>query len=324
MPSLEKSNTPRNIFDEEKIHKTISLNLYCDEITDTCAENENWFYVGVLLVPTDKEKELLKNIKNCYGESNTQVEYKSTGNGEKFGIAKEMINYVMNDQEMIYFYILGINLSRIDKKKFGDKKKFEDFYNRFFRTAVLKSAKSYFNKYKKIFVENIYHDKGGFENHEYFPWHSIYRISKDPQKKISVKNKEIVFIDSDHRKSNDNKSRFIQLIDVIMGVACNVILHGNSEDKNKIALANELFPLVDRLIEKPKNKNSRYKYFNRMSIEFFPKEKTKLDREFNKNIPDDWDLIKKIQNSFYHKRELSYRPKESKTRLHENPRLPGL
>ena len=100
----------KDLFNEQKIHRTIRLNLYCDEIKDAIYENkdphenkdvskknnEKWTYVGVLLVPTEKEDKLIKDLKEkCYKGRDTDVEYKSTDSGEKFAIAKNMIDYIL-------------------------------------------------------------------------------------------------------------------------------------------------------------------------------------------------------------------------------------
>lgn len=42
-------------------------------------------------------------------------------------------------------------------------------------------------------------------------------------------------------------------------------------NRDKEALAEKCLPLIERLIEKPNNKNSRYKYVGRQKIDFFPK-----------------------------------------------------
>ena len=97
----------KDLFNEQKIHKTIRLNLYCDEIKKIAYEkkeghdkeshkNENWTYAGVLIVPTEKEDKLIKDLKEkCYKGKYTDVEYKSTDSGEKFAIAKNMIDYIL-------------------------------------------------------------------------------------------------------------------------------------------------------------------------------------------------------------------------------------
>ena len=106
----------KDLFNEQKIHKTISLNLYCDEIKDAIYENkdphenkdvsknknaskknnEKWSYVGVLIVPTEKEDKLIKDLKEkCYKGRNTDVEYKNTNSGEKYAIAENMIDYIL-------------------------------------------------------------------------------------------------------------------------------------------------------------------------------------------------------------------------------------
>jgi hypothetical protein len=63
-------------------------------------------------------------------------------------------------------------------------------------------------------------------------------------------------------------------------------LHVNSKNKNKLNLAKQSYPLVSRLIRAPYNPRSRYNYYRRQAIEFFPKESLKgLDeRQFGVQV----------------------------------------
>ena len=113
------------------------------------------------------------------------------------------------------------------------------------------------------------------EHHKYFPWHSIFRLQLEADKLYFIGNR-IKFISSDHRKSDKDEihSHFIQFIDLVLGCFMNC-LHVNSKNANKLNLAKQAYPLVSRLIKAPYNPNSRYNYYRRQSIEFFPKENLK-------------------------------------------------
>jgi hypothetical protein len=84
--------------------------------------------------------------------------------------------------------------------------------------------------------------------------------------------------------------------------ACASMLHGIVQSKNSTyreELLDLISPLVQRMIEQPDNKKSRYKHSNRIMIRFFPMENTP---------PDD---IRICLNQFYTKREMYYLEKKS-------------
>ncbi len=158
--------------------------------------------------------------------------------------------------------------------------------------------KTYFRAYDNIIIHNIFHGKGNIEYHEYFPWHPIFRIQSE-EDKIYFINDRIKFIDSDHRKPDGDPvhSQFIQFIDIILGYFANS-LHLNAINKNKYALAVQAFPLIWRIIKRPNNPKSRYKYYKRQMIHFFPKDNLKgMDEQ-------SLEYRYKRFNQFYTNREL--------------------
>jgi len=263
-----------------------NLKLFCDE-----SGTNDWLYLGILIIPKVLEQELLQDLlnsrcgnlkgKKIWGKCNpfckfhrkndTEVHFSEIEKSkDKYFVAKRWLDYFLNDRKNIYFYILGINLTKLDKSKFGIKRQQNNIYNRFFRTAILKSVKSYFYKYNKIIIENIYHDNSiSLQTHSYFSWHSIFYIS-DKDEKVYFRTNEIDFIDSDHRKSSNSYSNFIQFIDLILGCARNCIEY-TSKNIDKEELLIQCLPIISRLIKNPNNINSKYNYVGRQKIEFFPK-----------------------------------------------------
>ena len=225
-----------------------------------------------------------------------------------FFIASKWLDYLLNDRDKVYFYILGINLNRLDKSYFGQQKQQNNIYNRFFRTSILKSVKSYFHPYEKIYIKKICHDSStSLETDAYLSWHCIFYIDNRDDK-IYFKTDKIDFIDSDHRKSSNDYSHFIQFIDLLLGCVYNCIEYA-SKNPDKEAIAEKCLPLVERLIEKPNNKNSRYNYVGRQKIEFFPKHDLRgLDR-------DSLEYKFKKRDSFYYKRVLKIKNKDQMTLL---------
>lgn len=301
---------------------SIKLNLYCDEIKETNFQNnlrgnEQWAYLGFLIVPTDDEEKLVSHLlqKRCgnldkskiwdkcpvpcdyHIKNNKEVHYHKSDSADVFHVADRWMDFMLNDLSHTYFYILGLNLKHLDYSSFGKttpSERFQRIYNRFFRMAILKSVKSYFYKNNHIIINSITHDDSSMKNSNYFPWHSIFKIdSTDP--KINFLCNEIEFISSDHRISNTPRSHLIQYIDLILGSTFNA-LHWASENKNKTLLALKMSELLQRLINAPNNINSRYGYVGKKSIDFFPKHNFRSLDEWEKN------LLRK--DSFYKKREL--------------------
>jgi hypothetical protein len=296
--------------------------------------------IGCLFVSIDKKVELVNSLINmrCLGPSgkfnwnfdecpfnssckrryhesnNCEIHYRRTDNSSshpKKEISKKWINFLINnnlkDKKLIYFKILYINLQNLDETVFGDEGVHENIYNRFFRTSI-KGSRFFFGKNLKEIV-GIYHDKGdSHQVHPYFPWHAGTRLNID-EEDFHVTDEEIKFVDSDHKSysgTDDDdlmiESQLIQFVDLIIGTVSRNIFNGLSNDKVKICLAERMRPLVERLLKSPNNPNSRYHYFKKQSIDFFPKKKIQqlsLFGEFNDG---------KESNEFYKVKKLTRLP----------------
>ena len=297
---------------------SIKLKLFCDE-----SGSKAWLYIGVMIVPEKIAPLLLQELLNmrcgnpsgdkiwgqCSDEcqrhkhNNTEVHYSEIEKSkDKYFVAEKWLDYLVNDRDKIYFYILGIDLKKLDKAQFGTQRQANNIYNRFFRTAILKSVKSYFHNYSSITIEKIFHDKNkALETDMHFSWHSIFYIGNRDDKVRFAFNK-ISFINSDHRKAKNHYSHFIQFIDLLLGCFNNCLDH-SSKNVDKETLSEKSLPLIERLIEKPNNKNSSHKYFGRQKVEFFPKhDLIGLDEKSLEY------RYKKI-DSFYYKRPLKIRNK---------------
>lgn len=297
----------KDLFGNEIIDKQVRVNIYADEILQKeCPyTKDKWFYLGTIF--ENIENPLLENIiserfcnnfekSSIYFEKNNKVvHWNEIKIADTKNICKRWFEYILNQnisKEKFFSYILGINYSKLNKEEFNINNQFNSRYNRFFRSAVLYALKTFFPN-KKVIVENIYHEKGQQEHHEYFPWHCIYKIQQRTEN-IFFKCNEIKFLPKDHKK--DKKSNLIQLTDVFMG-ACISIIHGlnrSKKSKYREELLDLIMPLVKRMIKEPKNRNSHYGHANRIMIRFFPKENI---------LPDD---IRRMSNQFYSNRRLYF------------------
>lgn len=283
--------------------KEIHLDLYVDESKNRKYNygnsNEIIDYIMIMAIPRNKKNELFEKLNDSrclsdkvskYGYCKTECKFHKENNCEiHYGeIEKENIKYRIADKwldilfennlckkDNIYFNILGIIESNLDMTIFGDEKQFGNIYTRFFRTALLRVL-SMFNDYDKIFIDHIYHDSTTeMENHKYFKTSAINKINFQECfkkiRKITFNTTEIEFIDSDHRKSGNSESQFIQLADLILGLTCNVI-HNEASNSAKVKLTEKIYPLISRMLDKKTcaNKNSKFNYFNKQTIAFFP------------------------------------------------------
>lgn len=199
---------------------------------------------------------------------------------------KLLMNNNKNDEKMIYFNILYIDLDKLNTDLFGEKDVQTAIYQRFFRTTILSGSNHFFGN--KIEIENIYHDNADAkEQHNYFSWH-IGNFIKNNMKRMKIKNTNISFIDSDHKKYlkpfNDEiiDSHFIQFIDLILGTVSQT-LFVPSKDVEKVELSSIIYPLVKRLIKNHKNTNSSCHHAYKQSISVFPKNKIELTKDLHDN-----------------------------------------
>ena len=284
--------------------KEIHLDLYVDESKNRkykCGDkNEIIDYIMIMAIPKDKKDELYSELNNSrclnekvkrYGYCENECKYHAENNCEihykrieteniKYKIANKWIDILFDNnfykKERIYFNILGIIESNLDTSKFGDEKQFGNIYTRFFRTALLRTLRI-FNQYDRIIVDHIYHDcTTEMENHKYFKTSAIKKVNLEEvskeYRKIIFNTDEIEFLDSDHRKSQNYESQFIQFADLILGLTCNVI-HNEASNSAKVKLTEKIYPLISRIVGKKTymNKNSGFNYFNKQIISFFPK-----------------------------------------------------
>lgn len=296
----------RDIFGNPVLPKEVELYIFADERKKV---DNRWDYIAILIIPADKISEALEILNEHRREIryNGEVKFANVNKkakGEKFELAKRWLEEIILDGQMrrgiFYFNILGIDRYNLNFEFFGNgntpKGKYPNIYNRFFRTTFLSGVKSFFHEYDKILVKNIFHDsEGNLEQHEYFSWHLIWKVEQE-EDKISFENDEIIFINSDLRKEKKYKyeeiSNFIQLTDVIVGAVSYCLDYSNPNNKGQKQLAELILPLVDRLVNSPSNKNSRFGYFNKYRLAFFPKQ---VLRETNIKLDGEMYTRRKIK-----------------------------
>lgn len=294
-----------NLLDEEITEKIIRVNIYADEIKfkQSPTTKQNWHYIGILVENIDKpilddiiKKRFCDNFdtkSKYYDKNNKEIHWVDIKSADEANITERWFRYILKN-EKIYFYLLGINMSKINEEEFGEKNIFNAVYNRFFRSGIVYALKTFFGD-SKIEVVNIYHEQGEQYNHKYFPWHSIAQIAKE-HPEISFQCKEITFISKDHKV--EPKSNIIQLVDSLMGACVNVI-DGVEKDSKRAKIKKKLIDIIlDTVKIATNNKTDRTDNWTRKHflLRFFPKKKTSKDD------------IERLTSNFYIKRKLHYLP----------------
>jgi hypothetical protein len=308
--SMEEKLIKKDLLGNE-IEEEISVRIFCDE-----SGTSEWLYIGLLLVPEKEERLLLDNLykarcKNwlsCFGRNNCkyhdkndkEIHFAKIGKDrDRFYVSKRWAEYFASDRERTRFYILGIDKTKLKFDLFGSKNSESiNIYNRFFRSALEYSLKKFFGQYKRIKILEIYHDYDtAKEMHEYFPWHCI-KVLNDKQNNLIFITDKIKFIDSKHSVSKNEYSHLIQYIDLITGCVKEIFeAESNSKTESKTIITKIVLDLIRRIVLKPKNKNSSFKYFNRCAISFFPK--TNYDK-----AEEIYGDMKKFIKNFYTYREI--------------------
>jgi len=286
----------------------MKFEVFADEIF---IKNE-FLGIGSLFVPINVKSALTNSLTNlrCLGKSkkycwkfedcpnhtscklhyhqsnNTEIHYRKLGKSvshPKKLIPRNWMNFLIDNnlknRGMIYYKILYINLPNLEENYFGDENTRENIYNRFFRTLI-KSSRFFFGSNSIKEIQNIYHHVNeSHEKHQYFPWYTGYRLDVDEDDFI-IHNKEINFVKSDHRLYLDSSkdlvdaAQLLQFTDLIIATVSRNIFN-LSNDPVKVSLAETIRPLVKRFIKSPNNPNSRFNYFKKQSISFYPKDKEK-------------------------------------------------
>ena len=272
-------------------------NISCENITIFADERKNinnrWNYMGLVFIPTYN----IQNAFNLLNKHRKAISYfnalkfsdlNKKGYGEKVDLAKAWLNEIIEDGKQgrnnFYFKLLGLDKTKINYSCFGNEKsekgKYANIYNRFFRSALIGGLKYFFNfRNKELIIDSIFHDsEGNLENHEYFDWHCIKKIISDStgikinHDKIKINHDKIIFVKSDHNIEPKYPfySQFIQLVDILIGSITYCIDYTNPRNNGQRIVSELILPLIDRQINNPYNKNSRFGYFRKYDIDFFP------------------------------------------------------
>lgn len=250
------------------------ISVYVDESKP--ALNCHWLYIGAIVIPTARVEQALSYLNESreltgYYE---ELHFQALKTAQKRLLGQAWLDHVLFGRERtFYFYLLGIDTSKINKARFGIDSKTQEaqLYARTFRMAITYAVKASAAGRQAI-VDHIFHDRGDMENHDVFSWHSQWRMGQDHQ--LKFRRREVTFVDSDHMAETSfaQASHFIQLADLVTG-AFRQCIEGTSVQKAKATLGLQARPLLDRLTDprRRNNPNSRFDHLGRVHVGFWPK-----------------------------------------------------
>jgi len=202
-------------------------------------------------------------------------------------LAKLWLNEIVNDTyRRFYFKVLGIYLDNLLFELFGGKNSLKSIYgtvyNRFFRTTFKGALNLYYppKAYNEIIVSGLFHDKQGeLETHKYFPTH-ICRVMEDNRVHFNLD--KVCFVESNHNDEPNYKgeSQLIQLTDILAG-SISQCFDLSSLDDGKNEVAKVILPLLKRIMEQKPRRRSRYDFFHKYDVSFFPRDKLTKDEFLN-------------------------------------------
>ncbi len=267
--------------------KTISINIFHDE-----RAVEGWLYHGMLFVPVEREKWLISKITELRYGYDGFVHFSEIRNlaspapeGQKALVAKRWANFYVNDtrhdrigrgHNNFCAAVIGINLSNLNKDCFG-KPADQNIFNRFFRSTLLRGISLFYaGDFDIVEVERVFHGTTNIAQNNPLLWHPMWRIERDSEGRVVFAQPELTRLFADHRRERTWKlqSHLLQFVDVFLG-AFSQCLDCSSTNKGQTEVAREVQSVVERLVTKPDNVNSRY--YKKYSASFFPSRRLSLE-----------------------------------------------
>lgn len=169
-----------SFIDKRERNSVIEIEVYSDEILKVrnAVDKSEWTYLGALFVPVEFKKECIIALNNgrcianhdwhanqsecthdCgyHEKNNTEIHYADMHRSSaRLEIAKNWINFIFNDSckmhpKFVYLNILGLNLTNMSLKSFGDHSDHDlTIYNRFYRTNLIGGINYFFSDYRSV------------------------------------------------------------------------------------------------------------------------------------------------------------------------------
>lgn len=176
--------------------------------------------------------------------------------------------------EYIWFYLFGVNIGKIDYQFFGPSTngQHRDYriYNRFFEIGLFSACRYLFDTAnEEVEILKIFSEERSLQEDDPFLGYAPYKINRR-ESNIVVNCNQIIFIAGDPLREKDNPEcvEIVNFADTIMG-AFSEVIDRTGNQHGCLEVAQELFPVCQKLSENPYNINSRY--YKRYAMSFFPR-----------------------------------------------------
>ena len=242
--------------------RCVELTIFCDERKMPRGQDGNeWWYICMLSIPTASVANVISRLMairkshSFYKEVDSKRIKGASCNSPRTAVAIDWLRFLKNRTGLdIYWEVLGIATHNLDFSYFGpgdeSTGKYATVYNRFFRTAFLFSANTYFSSYEQVVISNVFHDtEGNLQKHDFFDWHLPRVVAND---RIQFLNDRICFVVSDHDKEKEYKeeSQVIQLADILVG-SVSQRLDNSSAREGKVELGDCLTDMLYTVATNP-------------------------------------------------------------------------
>lgn len=256
------------------------MHVFHDErIIDERIIGKQWLYHGFFVVPANavsEVRETLHNLRKTGKEIRFSKLNASASTSTRTATALEWARYYKDTLYLIaHYYILGVDLNKIDIDKFGGpsdsrSEKERRLYNRFFEIGLYGGMRFFYPEDQHIVVEGIFADKRLLQENDPFRHLPIYKINRR-ESNIEVLSQDIILVSSDPEEEQEHSEMvdFIDFADVILG-AHSHNLDASSQSKTGCdEVADVIMEITEKLTQRPFNKNSHY--WKRYAMSFFPK-----------------------------------------------------
>lgn len=276
--------------------------------------NKGFLYHGFLILPYEyinKWNDMIESVRGKHGY-HKEIHFTELKNDKfKGGLAKELLHKSLNRirSECGYFYSIGINLKNIDKSIWKREGRSHKIYNRFFEIGLRGGLKWFFLNdtagFDRVTVKEVVSDDKDRSDDDFFTSKPIFeafsKTVNNPDGRVILFDKSsITTLDSDKNKSGDDRSNFLQVVDLILG-SCSQLWDATSSHSSKNELALTVSPILDDLHDTQNDKpNFSSDFYKKFAVSFFPKDPINNYQE----IADETGFS---VNQFYHFRPL-YRP----------------
>jgi hypothetical protein len=270
------------------IERQITINVFHDE---RLLKRAGWLYHGMLFVPSDQEDWLVSELirlRAGYDGFLHFVDLRNPGartrEGLKTHVARQWARFVAHDtkhsrrvslRNNFCAVVQGINLKNLNRDCFG-KSADRNIFNRFFRMTLLSGIRHFYSSENlAVRIDRVFHATKHLPDNSPLRWHPMWKIQNEADGSIAFNEPQLTLITADHRREPTwpKQSQLVQLIDILLG-GFSQCLDCTSTARGCTEVAHELQPIVQRLTENPKNKNSRY--YKKYSMSFFPSQQLNM------------------------------------------------